>query len=574
MKNNSFLKVVLLMITSIMVSCGGTSSVVNSTSTLTPTTTPSEVTTTVTPTTTTKPTTSATPTTSQTPTTTVAPTTTVTPTTVAPTTQTPTTVTPTTVVPTTQTPTTSEEKPYFTKRQSVLLLGQSNMAGRGDLADVEVIDDDRIYMIRNDSWTKMVEPIHDDKSAAGIGLAASFAKGFVDAFDCEVGLIPGAYGGTSLGDWAVNGTYYNRALEMAKAAQQDSEICAILWHQGESNQNSSSNYATKLKTILDAFISDLELDEDKLVIVSGELGEFRSEARLNINNALQELKTMYARYGVATAEGLKSKSDGTHFNSESLRVFGYRYFNIFHKFITGEEYEYNDDPEYYYIGEPRVEPDEGEEEEKPDVNEGKVRYEMEGTIVADTYISASNASAKDKNYANLTYVGTKKDTSRPLFKFNFSNILTYSMFEENKEDGIVEFTFSFYEGASSIQNDTTCNIYGFAPGAGVSDADFTTLTWNTCSASGANKGLYRGTATYIIKDKPFIECDEIEKTSTTITYKVPYSSIAQFVNLEDGDAYGMVVMGFDFNIGGVKYATMEHTSLPIPRVDFVHYEDK
>ena len=143
-----------------------------------------------------------------------------------------------------------------------------------------------------------------------------------------------------------------------------------------------------------------------------------------------------------------------------------------------------------------------------------------------------------------------------------------------KLHGIVEFTFSFYEGATSIQNDTTCNIYGFTPGAGVSDADFNTLTWNKCSASGANKELYRGTAKYIIKDKPFIECDEIEKTSTTITYKVPYSSIAQFVNLEDGDTYGMVVMGFDFNIGGVKYATMENTSLPIPRVDFVHYEDK
>jgi hypothetical protein len=572
MKKSSALNITLLMLGAIMFSCGST------TSSLTPSQTPTTQNTTITPTTEQ----TVTPTT-QTPTT-VAPTTatpttqvptTATPTTVKPTTVTPTTVqTPTTVPPTTQTPTTSEQKPYFSKRQSILLLGQSNMAGRGDLGDVEAIDDDRIFMIRDDSWTKMVEPIHNDKTAAGIGLAASFAKGFVDAFDCEVGLIPGAYGGTSLSDWAVNGTYYNRALEMAKAAQQDSEICAILWHQGESNQNSSSNYATKLKTILDAFISDLKLDEEKLVIVSGELGEFRSEARLNINNALQELKTMYPRYGVATAEGLKSKSDGTHFNSESLRVFGYRYFNIFHKFITGQEYEYNDDPEYYYIGEPRVEPDEGGDEEKPDENEGKVRYEMEGTIVADTYISASNSSAKDKNYANLTYVGTKKDTSRPLFKFNFSNILTYSMFEENKEDGIVEFTFSFYEGATSIQNDTTCNIYGFTPGAGVSDADFNTLTWNKCSASGANKELYRGTAKYIIKDKPFIECDEIEKTSTTITYKVPYSSIAQFVNLEDGDTYGMVVMGFDFNIGGVKYATMENESLPIPRVDFVHYEDK
>ena len=469
---------------------------------------------------------------------------------------------------------TSSEKIYFNKRQSVLLLGQSNMAGRGDLGDVEVIDDDRIFMIRDNSWTKMVEPIHTDKTAAGIGLAASFAKGFVDAFDCEVGLIPGAYGGTSLGDWSVNGTYYTRALEMAKAAQKDSEICAILWHQGESNQNSSSNYANKLKVILDAFISDLNLDAEKIVIVSGELGEFRTDARLNINNALQELKTMYTRYDVATAEGLKAKEDNTHFNSESLRVFGYRYFNIFHKFITGESYEYIDDINHYYIGEGREEPDVGGDEEKPDTPDGKVRYEMEGTIVEDTYISASNATAKDNNYSSATYVGTKKDTSRPLFKFNISNILTYSMFEENKEDGIMEFTFSFVDGSSSIVNDTTCNVYGFLPGNGVSDADFTTLTWNTCSESGANKELYRKNATFIMENKPFSNCNEIEKTSSSITYKIPYSSVAQFVNLEDGDTYGILVMGFDFNIGGVKYASMENTSLPIPRVDFVHYEDK
>ena len=468
----------------------------------------------------------------------------------------------------------NSDKVYFTKRQSVLLLGQSNMAGRGDLGDVEVIDDDRIFMIRDNSWTKMVEPIHTDKTAAGIGLAASFAKGFVDAFDCEVGLIPGAYGGTSLGDWAVNGTYYTRALEMAKAAQKDSEICAILWHQGESNQSSSSNYANKLKVILDSFITDLNLDAEQIVIVSGELGEFRTDARLNINNALQELKSMYSRYDVATAEGLKAKADQTHFNSESLRVFGYRYFNIFHKFITGTNYEYIDDIDYYYIGEGREDVDAGGGDDTPDTPGDKVRYEMEGTIVEDTYISASNSTAKNNNYASSTYIGTKKDTSRPLFKFNLSNILTYSMFEENKDDGILEFTFSFVDGASNITDDTTCNVYGFLPGKGVSDADFTSLTWNTCSENGTNKELYRKAATFIIENKPFSECGEIEKTSSTIKYKIPYSNVAQFVNIEEGDTYGILVMGFDFNVGSVKYASMENTSLPIPRVDFVHYEDK
>ena len=91
---------------------------------------------------------------------------------------------------------------YFTGKQSVLLIGQSNMAGRGFAEDVEPISDDKITMLNSDKqWVKMQEPIHFDKSAAGVGLAASFAKAFVDTFDCEIGLIPAAVGGTTIDNW-------------------------------------------------------------------------------------------------------------------------------------------------------------------------------------------------------------------------------------------------------------------------------------------------------------------------------------------------------------------------------------
>ena len=68
----------------------------------------------------------------------------------------------------------------FDKMQSVFLIGQSNMAGRGELKEVEAINDDRIFMIRDGKFVKMQEPIHDDKpDIAGVGLGASFAKAFV-----------------------------------------------------------------------------------------------------------------------------------------------------------------------------------------------------------------------------------------------------------------------------------------------------------------------------------------------------------------------------------------------------------
>ena len=45
---------------------------------------------------------------------------------------------------------------YFTGKQSVLLIGQSNMAGRGFAEDVEPISDDRITMLNDaNEWVKM-----------------------------------------------------------------------------------------------------------------------------------------------------------------------------------------------------------------------------------------------------------------------------------------------------------------------------------------------------------------------------------------------------------------------------------
>lgn len=57
--------------------------------------------------------------------------------------------------------------------KSILLIGQSNMAGRGFIDEVPPIIDERMMMLRNGKWQMMEEPIHSDRSVAGIGPAAS-----------------------------------------------------------------------------------------------------------------------------------------------------------------------------------------------------------------------------------------------------------------------------------------------------------------------------------------------------------------------------------------------------------------
>ena len=88
---------------------------------------------------------------------------------------------------------------------SVLMLGQSNMAGRGDMGQVKTIRNPLCYMLRMGRWQPMCEPVNPDRGIfegrfrSGVSLAASFAEEYARYFQSPVGLIPCADGGTSLG---------------------------------------------------------------------------------------------------------------------------------------------------------------------------------------------------------------------------------------------------------------------------------------------------------------------------------------------------------------------------------------
>ena len=232
----------------------------------------------------------------------------------------------------------------FTKMQSVLLMGQSNMTSSNNLYEADLIEDDRLFMMRNYGWVKMEEPIHTGSPLYGAGIGATFGKAFVETFDCNLGLIPAARGGTTLADWAVGGDLYNNAVKMAKAAQETSEICAILWHQGEGDQN-NRNYAALLQVIFDSLIEELGLDPDKIVIITGELFGTRSD-EVHMPQLI-ELGKHYKNYGIALSDGLTVRDVTTHFDAPSMRVFGYRYFDIFYNLLTGKRYYFDQNPEHY-----------------------------------------------------------------------------------------------------------------------------------------------------------------------------------------------------------------------------------
>lgn len=222
--------------------------------------------------------------------------------------------------------------------QSFLLIGQSNMAGRGHLSQVPDIVNEGIKMLRNGRWQMMVEPINYDRPTAGVGLAASFGASWrLKNASGEIGFIPCADGGTSLDDWAVDGVLFEHAIAQAKLAQRSSNLAGILWHQGESDcfPERAAVYKEKFSKIIDTLRDRLGIQEVPLII--GGLGDFLTtglygkyfETYPLVNSALQEFAASQPNCYFVTAHGLGANADGLHFDAASQRIFGVRYFEAF-----------------------------------------------------------------------------------------------------------------------------------------------------------------------------------------------------------------------------------------------------
>jgi hypothetical protein len=218
---------------------------------------------------------------------------------------------------------------------SFLLMGQSNMAGRGYLDEAQEIDKSRIYTLRNGRWLKMFRPINPDRRFSGVSLAESFAEAYSKKHNVDVGLICCADGGTKLEQWMPGELLFDNAVNNAKLAARTSEIVGVLWHQGESDCSDElyPTYQVRFETMMQALRKELHLNNAPFIV--GGLGDYLALYPVKnydqINHALQNIAASNEFVGFASAEGLTSNPDNLHFNSQSLYTFGLRYFEEFEK---------------------------------------------------------------------------------------------------------------------------------------------------------------------------------------------------------------------------------------------------
>lgn len=211
------------------------------------------------------------------------------------------------------------------KMKLFLLMGQSNMAGRGKVEEQDKVVNPNIFMLTKDlKWVPAKDPLHFDKPAAGVGLGSEFAREILKADpNATIGLIPCAVGGTTLDQWKAGGALYNNAVARAREAMKSGALAGILWHQGEGDAGKPELVATYLKR-LDRMIGQLrkDLDAHKVPLVVGELihGHKNNDA-INAELAGAPKKIPFCR--LVSSEGLGNKA--LHFESADLRTFGKRY---------------------------------------------------------------------------------------------------------------------------------------------------------------------------------------------------------------------------------------------------------
>jgi hypothetical protein len=216
-----------------------------------------------------------------------------------------------------------------------LLIGQSNMAGRGIITP-EYAQEGNANLLMLDkigAWVQARHPLHFDKPAiAGVGPGLAFGLDMLAITPGrKIGLVPCAVGGTSIDKWvagafdsATNTHPYDDMLVRLQQASKTGVFKGVLWLQGEADAD-TAKAAVYLKK-LQALIIDLreKTRNKRLPFVAGEIGQFREKHRL-INDELKRLPRVVPFTAVASSEGLKDKGDNLHFDAASAETFGKRF---------------------------------------------------------------------------------------------------------------------------------------------------------------------------------------------------------------------------------------------------------
>lgn len=217
-----------------------------------------------------------------------------------------------------------------------IMAGQSNMAGRGTVEPKDTISNPRILSINSKGELIIAkEPLSlYEPSMKGLDCSLSFGRELLRHIPDSISvlIIPTAVGGSSIDQWIGDSLHrevklFSNFRQKVVIAKSYGEVKGLLWHQGESDAKEQlvKTYSKKLNVLFEKFRTTIE--NDKLPILTGEIGTFTAENKFQnaINEAIVKNAKKDEHNFLIETQDFKDKGDKLHFDANSQRLMGERF---------------------------------------------------------------------------------------------------------------------------------------------------------------------------------------------------------------------------------------------------------
>lgn len=239
------------------------------------------------------------------------------------------------------------KNPSTEKYDIYLLIGQSNMAGRGKMIlpqdTVQIMEgvwllnaDGKPEPARNplNKYSTVRKSMHMQQICPGTAFSEKIAK----KTGRKILLVVNALGGSSIRAWAKDAPLvadqgsiavgekqlYAEAVRRTKEALPYGELKAILWHQGEANARHPETYKDRLSALVENLRKDLNAPD--VPFIAGEIAYWRPTAA-GFNEMIRTISSFIPNSDWVSAEGagmLKDEID-PHFSRDGQLLIGERY---------------------------------------------------------------------------------------------------------------------------------------------------------------------------------------------------------------------------------------------------------
>ncbi len=225
-----------------------------------------------------------------------------------------------------------------------LLIGQSNMAGRGEMDNLadEFLQPQGILQFLNNQWQPVREPMQpaDDPifsvnadKVGGIGPGVTFAKEMQSKINKDIGLLLCAKGGNGIEAWEIKGDLYQETVKRTHQAQGVSRLRGILIHVGEGDTHSfeaADNWLERFYLLVNSLRSEFGMDLPVVFAQIATVSESRRARKAHGFVAWDYLKNVQAsvcmvNVAMVKTEDLPLKQDGIHLSTAAQMILGERF---------------------------------------------------------------------------------------------------------------------------------------------------------------------------------------------------------------------------------------------------------